>query len=37
MLRKLRNFCFTTKPSINNLVCDGKKCMNQEEMLYERP
>lgn len=28
MLRKLRDFCFTTKPNINDLVCDGKRWMN---------
>lgn len=25
MLRKLRAFCFTTKPKLDDLVCDGKE------------
>lgn len=28
MLYKLRDFCFTTKPKLNDLVCDGKRWMN---------
>jgi hypothetical protein len=28
MLRKLRDFCFTTKP-LDELACDGKKWINR--------
>ena len=28
MLQKLKEICFTTKPKLNDLVCDGKRWMN---------
>ena len=31
MLRKLRDFCFTTKPKkLSDLVCDGRRWMNHK-------
>lgn len=29
MLHRLREFYFTTKPNINDLVCDGKKMLHR--------
>ena len=28
MLCKLKEFCFTTKPKLDDLACDGKKWIN---------
>jgi len=31
VLQKLKEFCvFTTKPKLDDLVCDGKRWMNQK-------
>lgn len=30
MLRKLRDYCFTTKPNLDDLMCDGKKWITRK-------